>query len=66
MRQFQKKQLLDVITSLHMLHQTMKEKLERYPKVSKDFLKFLWGGHTPESDYDMPTGHHHMGQVFPG
>ena len=28
MRQFQQKQLLDVITSLHMLHQTMKEKLE--------------------------------------
>ncbi len=29
MRQFHKTQLLDVITSLHMLHQTMKEKLER-------------------------------------
>ncbi|MDE7247386.1 MAG: hypothetical protein K2N43_05825 [Lachnospiraceae bacterium] len=28
MRQFHKTQLLDVITSLHMLHQTMKEKLE--------------------------------------
>lgn len=38
----------------------MKEKLERYPKVSKDSLKFLWG------NYGMPTGHHHMGQVFPG
>lgn len=29
MRRFQQKQLLDVITSLHMLHQTMKENLER-------------------------------------
>lgn len=29
MRQFQQKQLLNVITSLHKLHQTMKEKLER-------------------------------------
>lgn len=33
----------------------MKEKLERYPKVSSDFLTFLWGGLAPESDCDIRT-----------
>lgn len=47
----------------------MKEKLERYPKVNNDFLKFLWGGLAPASDCDISTGsqvtgspqHHHVG-----
>lgn len=34
----------------------MKEKLERYPKVSNDFLKFLWEGLAPGSDCNIHSG----------